>query len=112
MTGLPISFEAWLQEFPNQDLANELRRFVNDGQVANPESFIYNCIVGYQKAQMKFNANPINAREVKLVSIPVFGSLIDKSIGMKSQKISYTLQFEQGFELVAEGVGGWTEIKV
>lgn len=112
MTISPISFEGWLQEFPNQELANELRRFVTDGYVTNPESFIYNCIVGYQKAQVKFNTNPANRREIKLVSTPVFGSLTDKNVGTKSQKISYSLQFEQDFELKAESVGGWTEPKV
>ena len=112
MTTSPISFEDWLQELPNQELANELRRFVNDGYVTNPESFIYNCVVGYQKAQARFNANPTNRREVKLVSNPVFGSLTDKAVGIKSQKISYSLQFEQDFELKAEKVGGWTEPKV
>jgi hypothetical protein len=107
MIKLPIDFETWLSHFPNQELAAEIRRIVNDGYVQNSEELIYNCVVAYYKAQTLFNLNPENSITLETVSNPVVGSLTDTNKpNIKTQKTTYTVSFVSKIELTESMIMG------
>lgn len=107
MIKLPIDFEVWLSHFPDQELAAQIRRIVNDGYVQNSEELIYNCVVAYHKAQTLFNLNPENRIILETVSNPVVGLLADTSKpNIKTQKTAYTVSFLSKIEITESMIMG------
>ncbi|MEZ2250212.1 hypothetical protein [Microcoleus sp.] len=107
-----ISFDSWLSKFPDQELADRIMRsIVNDDFVKSPEAFIYNCIVAYYEAQKNYNSNPEKREVLELISPPIVGELINKGSNVKSQKTTYSVQFESLFEITLQNVDGWSKTK-
>jgi hypothetical protein len=94
MVKLPVSFESWLSFFPNQELAAQIQRIINDDFLQNPEELLYNCIIAYYEAQNLYNLHPENDITLETVSSPLIGTLIDTDIpDIKTQKITHTVSF-------------------
>jgi hypothetical protein len=108
----PIEFESWLAFFPNQELAAQIRRIVNDDYLQNSEELIYNCIAAYHKAQALFNLNPDNDIILETVSSPVTGTLTDTDVpNIKTQKTAYTISFVSKIEISESVIMGWKKPK-
>lgn len=112
MIELPINFEIWLSHFPDQELAGQIRRIVNDGYVQNSEELIYNCVIAYHKAQRLFNLNPENDITLETVSSPVVGLLTDTAQpNIKTQKTTYAVSFVSKIEITQSTIMGWEKPK-
>jgi len=112
MIDSPINFETWLSQFPNQELAAQVRRIVNDDFLKNPEELMYNCLVAYQKAQYLFNLNPDNSDTLETVSNPVVSALLDTELpNIKTQKTVYTVSFVSSIEIAESTIMGWKKPK-
>lgn len=108
----PISLESWLSQFPNQELAAQIRRIVSDDFLNSPEDLIYNCLVAYHKAQYLFNLNPENIITLETVSNPVIGTLLDTELpNIKTQKTVYTVSLVSEIEISQATIIGFEKPK-
>lgn len=107
-----ISFESWLSQFTNQELADQVRRIVGDDYLKSPEEFIWDAIAAYRKAQENHNLNPELLAILETVSSPIIGTLVDtENPIIKTQKISYTVIFVSELEIASAGITGWLKPK-
>lgn len=107
-----IELNAWLSFFPNQELAEQIRRIVGDDYLQNSEELLYNCLIAYHKAQMAYNLKPDNETILETVSSPTFGALIDTvDPAVKTQKQSYIVTLVSKIHVTQSHVMGWEKAK-
>ena len=112
MKNSPIELNSWLSFFPNQELAEQIRRIVGDDYLQSSEELLFNCLVAYHKAQQAYNLKPDNPSVLETVSNPVFGALTDTTeLAVKTQKQSYTVTFVSKIQVTQSTVMGWEKPK-
>jgi hypothetical protein len=112
MKNSPIELNVWLSFFPNQELAEQIRRIAGDDYLQNSEELLFNCLVAYHKAQQNYNLKPDNQTILETVSNPVFGALTDTiDPTLKTQKQSYTVTFVAKMQVAQPIIMGWEKSK-
>lgn len=107
-----IELNSFLLFFPNQELAQQIRRIVEDDYLQNSEELLYNCLTAYYKAQQAYNLKPDNLTVLETVSSPIFGALVDTAQPMvKTQRQSYTVNFVSEIEVTQSIIIGWEKNK-
>jgi hypothetical protein len=107
-----IDFNTWLSLFPNQELAEQIKRIIGDDYLQNPEELLFNCLVAYHKAQQSYNLRPDNQTVLETVSNPVFGALIDTvEPTVKTQKQIYTVTLVSKIQVTQSTIMGWEKPK-
>jgi predicted lipid-binding transport protein (Tim44 family) len=112
MNSTKFNIEAWLSQFPDQELASQIRRIVGDDYLNSPEELLWNAIVAYRKAQETWNLNPENTATLETVAAPIIGTLLDtEQPNIKTQKTAYTVTFVTQVELASTQIMGWQKAK-
>lgn len=112
MKDSPIELNTWLSFFPNQELAEQIRRIAGDEYLQNPEELLFNCLVAYYKAQQTYNLKPDNQTVLETISNPIFGALSDTiDPAVKTQKQSYTVTFVSKIQVTQSTIMGWGKPK-
>lgn len=108
-----FQLELWLSQFPNQELADQIRRIASDSYFDTPETLLWNLIVAYQKAQEIWNLNPENSIILETVSAPTVGTLTNtEQENIKTQKTTYTISFVSKIEIATTEILGWQKPKL
>lgn len=112
MKNSPIELNSWLSFFPNQQLAEQIRRIAGDDYLQNCEELLFNCVVAYHKAQQSYNLRPDNPTILETVSNPTFGGLVDTTDpAIKTQKHSYAVTFVSKIQVTQSTIIGWEKPK-
>ena len=107
-----IDFNTWLSFFPNKELADQIKRIIGDDYLQNPEELLFNCLVGYFKAQTAYNLNPDNETVLETVTNSVFGPLVDTiEPTIKTQKETYTVSLVSKIQVTQATIMGWEKPK-